>query len=253
MHILISNDDGFDAPGLSILAKALSEQHHIISVVAPRSNMSGCGMGISLRKSIAVERQEPNKFIVDGTPADCVYLGLHSLLNKPVDIVISGINNGANLADDILYSGTFAAAMEARRLRLPSIALSMTEHATEQYGTAAHIVGQMVNNIDQLEYQALLAVLNVNVPEVTVSQLRGLKATVLGVRDEPKTPIQESAKGDKFEYRLAAAGDFLARQHHRAVQDFEAVRDGYASVTPLTAQFDDHAYIEDVQQWLNNL
>ena len=252
MHILISNDDGYKAPGLSVLAKALSEQHHTISVVAPRANMSGCGMGISLRKSIAVEQLESNKFVVDGTPADCVYLGLHSLLSEPVDMVISGINNGANLADDILYSGTFAAAMEARRLEVPSIALSMSEYATQQYATAAYIAGQMVNNIDQLEYQALLAVLNVNVPEVSVSQLRGLKATVLGVRCDPAAPIQESVKGKKFEYRLAGAGNFLPRQH-RAVQDFEAIEQGYASITPLSAQFDDHAYVEDVQQWLNNL
>lgn len=252
MHILISNDDGFDAPGLSILAKALSEQHHTISVVAPRTNMSGCGMGISLRKSIAVEQQEPNKFIVDGTPADCVYLGLHSLLDEPVDMVISGINNGANLADDILYSGTFAAAMEARRLEVPSIALSMTEFSTQQYTTAAHIAEQMINNIYQLEYKSLLAVLNVNVPEVPVSQLRGLKATVLGVRGEPAAPVKESGEANKFKYRLAGAGDFLPRQQ-RAVQDFEAIQEGYVSITPLSAQFYDQAYVEDVQQWLNNL
>ena len=252
MHILISNDDGFDSQGLSILSKTLSDQHHTISIVAPRTNMSGCGMGLSLRKSIAVERTGANRFIVDGTPADCVYLGLQSLLKEPVNLVISGINNGANLADDIFYSGTFAAAMEARRLNLPSIALSMTESTTEQYATAAHIAEQMVNNIYQLEYKALLAVLNVNVPEVPVSQLRGLKATILGVRGEPKKPIQESLKENKFEYRLAAAGDFLPRRH-RAMQDYEAVQQGYASVTPLSAQLDDYAHVEDTQQWLDHL
>jgi len=252
MHILLSNDDGFDAPGLSILAKALSDQHHTISIVAPRTNMSGSGMGLSLRKSISVKQLETNQFIVDGTPADCIYLGLQSLLSSPVDMVISGINNGANLGDDILYSGTFAAAMEARRLDVPSIALSMTDFATEHYETAAHIAGQMANNIYQLEYKALLAVLNVNVPEVSVSNLRGLKATVLGVRDEPKAPIQESANANKFTYRLAAAGDFLPLQRRR-MQDFDAVQQGYASITPLSAQLDDQAYVKDVQQWLDHL
>lgn len=252
MHILLSNDDGFDAPGLSILAKALSDQHHIVSIVAPRTNMSGCGMGLSLRKSIAVEQYETSQFIVDGTPADCVYLGLQSLLSAPVDMVISGINNGANMADDILYSGTFAAAMEARRLAVPSIALSMTQSTTTHYQTAAHIAAQMANNIYQLEYKALLAVLNVNVPEVPVSNLRGLKATVLGVRGEPEMPIRESVNANKFEYRLAPAGDFLPLQR-RTMQDFEAVKQGYASVTPLSARFDDQAYVEDVQQWLDHL
>ena len=252
MHILLSNDDGYDAQGLDVLAKALSDQHHKVSIVGPRTNMSGCGMGLSLRKSIAVEELEKNKFIVGGTPADCVYLGLQSLIDAPVDMVISGINNGANLADDILYSGTFAAAMEARRLTIPSIALSMTESTTQHYATAAYVASQMVNNIDQLKYKSLLAVLNVNVPEVSVSQLRGLKATVLGVRGEPQKPVKESGKANKFTYRLSAAGDFLARQR-RTMQDFEAVQQVCASITPLTAQFDDHAYVKDVQDWLNKL
>ena len=109
MHILISNDDGYDAPGLVALVQALKEQYHKVTVVAPRRNMSGCGMSMSLRKTIDVEELVDNVFIVDGTPVDCVYLGLQSLIAEPVDLVISGINNGANLADDVFYSGTFAA------------------------------------------------------------------------------------------------------------------------------------------------
>ena len=252
MHILISNDDGYTAPGLLALADALKSQHHDVTIVAPREDKSGCGMGLSLRKSIDVERSDDRFFIVDGTPADCVYIGINNLTGEPVDLVVSGINNGPNLADDILYSGTFAAAMEARRMAMPSIALSITERSVQHYQTAAYIAVQMTNALPLLHYRSLLAVLNVNVPDVAVGDLRGFRATVSGERDQAKPPILESRVENKLKYRLGPAGDFR-RNKRSKMQDFEAVEQGYASITPFNATLDDSAYVDDVQTWLDTL
>lgn len=252
MHILISNDDGYNAAGLLVLADALKNQHHKVTIVAPRNDISGCGMSLSLRRKINVEEASDGVFIVDGTPADCVYIGLNNLVDEPVDLVISGINNGSNLADDILYSGTFAAAMEARRMAMPSIALSITERSVKHYETAAYIAVQMSNALPLLNYRSLLAVLNVNVPDIPVADLRGFKATVSGQREAPMPPIKQASEGKFSQYRLGLAGDFRRNKRHK-MQDFEAVEQGYASITPFNATFDDSAYIDDVQTWLDTL
>lgn len=231
---------------------ALQNQHHKVTVVAPREDKSGCGMGLSLRRTVAVENKGDNRFIVDGTPVDCVYIGLNNLVDEPVDLVVSGINNGPNLADDVLYSGTFAAAMEARRMAMPAIALSVTERSVQHYETAAYIAVQMSNALPHLDYRSLISVLNVNVPNVPVSSLRGLKATVLGGREAPQTPIEEAQAGDMSRYRLGPAGAFRRTQRNQ-MQDFEAVEQGFASVTPLSDRFDDSPYVNDVQIWLDAL
>ncbi len=252
VHILISNDDGYNAPGLLVLADALKNQHHKIIIVAPKENKSGCGMGLSLRQSIEVNQVSDNTFVVDGTPTDCVYIGLNNLVDEPVDLVVSGINNGPNLADDILYSGTFGAAMEARRMSMPSIALSITERNVQNYETAAYIAVEMTNALPHLNYRSLLAVLNVNVPDIPVANLRGFKATVLGERDAPMPPIKKANSGSKSFYNLGPAGGFRSIKRNK-MQDFEAVQQGFASVTPLSSKYEDSAYVNDVQAWLDGL
>ncbi len=252
MHILLANDDGYDAPGLQALSAALVAQHHKVTVVAPRENKSGCGMGLSLRRSIAVSQVAERHFLVDGTPADCVYIGLHNLIDEPVDLVMSGINNGANLADDILYSGTFAAAMEARRLLVPAIAMSITERNVQHYDTAVRLALDLSNHISQLAFKSLIAVLNVNLPDVPMMDLRGYKATLMGDRQMPKPPILERGDAVNGVYTLGPAGDFVRRKRNK-MQDFEAVEQGYASITPFSARLEDSAYVDDVQQWLDRL
>ena len=254
MHILVSNDDGCDAPGLEVLVNVLKDQYHKVTVVTPRQNMSGCGMGMSLRKSIQVENINDDTFVVDGTPVDCVYIGLNNLVTESVDLVISGINNGANLADDVFYSGTFAAAMEARRLYLPSIALSVVNDDVKHYETASYIASELANEMPRLEYKSLLAVLNVNVPDVPTAQLRGLKATILGERLEPVKPTEELDKNTNNIRRfvLGAAGDF-DRRKRKIMADFQAVEEGFVSVTPLGAKLEDRAYIQDTQSWLDDI
>lgn len=256
MHILVCNDDGYEAPGLAVLVGVLKEQYHKVTVVAPRDNKSGCGMGLSLRQSIKVEELADNVFVVDGTPVDCVYIALQNLVTEPVDLVISGINNGANLADDVLYSGTFAAAMEARRLYLPSIALSTTAHHVRHYETAAYIASELANEMPHLEYKSLLSVLNVNVPDVPTAQLRGLKATVLGERLEPVKPSDVTSDHEQQNnvrhFTLGPAGDF-DRRRRKVMADFEAVEQGFVSVTPLGARLEDRAHVQDTQTWLDNI
>jgi len=254
MHILVSNDDGCEAPGLEMLVNVLKEQYHKVTVVTPRKNMSGCGMGMSLRTSIKVEQVSDGVFVVDGTPVDSVYIALNNLVTEPVDLVISGINNGANLADDVFYSGTFAAAMEARRLYLPSIALSVANENVKHYETAAYIASELANEMPRLEYKSLLAVLNVNVPDVPTAQLRGLKATILGERLEPVKPTEELDKNTNNIRRfvLGAAGDF-DRRKRKIMADFQAVEQGFVSVTPLGAKLEDRAYVQDTQSWLDDI
>ncbi len=252
MHILLANDDGYDAPGLQILTEALTAQHHSITVVAPRDNKSGCGMGLSLRRSIEVSQESESRFIVDGTPADCVYLGLNNLVSQPVDLVISGINNGPNLADDIFYSGTFAAAMEARRLPMPAIAMSITQRTVQHYETAARLAVDLSNSISQLAFKSLISVLNVNLPDVPMMDLRGYKATLLGDRVKPLPPILDKGDRNKGFYTLGPAGDFVRRKRNK-MQDFEAIEQGYASITPLSTRLEDSAYVDDVQQWLDKI
>lgn len=252
MHILISNDDGFEAPGIKTLVDAFEQQHHTVTMVAPRENKSGCGMAISLRKPVKVEKLAERRFVVDGTPTDCVYIGVNNLALEPVDLVVSGINNGPNLADDILYSGTFAAAMEARRMALPALSISIIKREVEHYETAAYVALQMANALPHLEYRSLLAVLNVNLPDMPVAQLRGLQATLLGEREAPEAPARQSQKGAISEYVLGLAGGFRPIKRSK-LQDFEAVAQGYASITPLSATFDDNAYVDDVQKWLDEI
>lgn len=252
MHILLANDDGYDAPGLLVLASALANQHHKVTVVAPRENMSGCGMGISLRKSVLVEEHARGSFIVDGTPADCVYLGVQNLVDEPVDLVVSGINNGPNMADDVLYSGTFAAAMEGRHQPLPSIAMSIPTRDVLHYETAAYIATKLVNAVPRLKYKSLISVLNVNVPDLPVASLRGLRATLLGERERPMQPLEEARSNNQRRFRLAPAGEFKRGKRSNKV-DFEAVEENFVSITPLSSRFDDRTFLPDTQAWLDTL
>lgn len=252
MHILITNDDGYNAPGLLVLADALRNQYHKVTVVAPREDKSGCGMGLTLRRNVEVEQTDSNRYVVEGTPADCVYIGINNLVKEPVDLVVSGINNGPNLADDIFYSGTFGGAMEARRMPLPSLALSITQRDVKHYETAAYIAVQLCNALPSLDYRSLVSVLNINLPDVPVANLRGMKATILGDREAPLSPQEEARVGKKAMYRAGAAGDFRRNKRNK-LQDFEAVEHNFVSVTPLNARLDDGAYVDDVQNWLDTI
>lgn len=246
MHILITNDDGILAPGIKALAKCL-EPLARISVIAPDRNMSGISSAISLETPLRVMEQKPGWYQLNGTPADCVKLALSGFFSEEPDIVISGINAGPNLGDDVVYSGTVAAAIEGRFLRLPSIAVSCASHAAEMhYETAAQVV---VKLFKKLQHQALPSglILNVNVPNIPLTDLKGIQVTRQGTRDfsEPLTLTTDGR--NKPIYWLGEAGRI---RDGSSGTDFHAIQERYASVTPLQIDMTAHQEMNIINDWL---
>jgi 5''/3''-nucleotidase SurE len=189
MHILVSNDDGYLAPGLSALAEKLSEFAQV-TVVAPDRNRSPASNSLTLDMPLRVKQMDNGYFSVDGTPTDCVHLAITGLLDKDPNLVFSGINNGENMGDDVLYSGTVAAATEGRFLGLPSIAISINSSQPRYYETAAAIAVQLLEQLLERELPSD-TILNVNVPDLPLKNIKGLKATRLGQRHRSE-PVIES-------------------------------------------------------------
>jgi 5'-nucleotidase len=245
MHILLSNDDGYQAPGLAALARALSEVADI-TVVAPDRDRSGASNSLTLEQPLRA-RQQPNGFIsVEGTPTDCVHLAITGLLEAEPDMVVSGINAGANLGDDVLYSGTVAAATEGRFLGLPAIAVSLTSHAPAHFDTAARVARELVQ---RLQRQPLPpdSILNVNVPDLPYERLRGLQATRLGHRHKAEPVVKSEDPRGRPIYWVGPAGP---EQDAGPGTDFFAVREGFVSITPLQVDLTRHAAVPELSDWL---
>ena len=245
MRVLISNDDGYRAPGIAILAECVARLAEV-TVVAPDRDRSGASHSLTLDTPIRAEEAENGFIYVNGTPTDCVHLAITGLLTDEPDMVISGINAGANLGDDVLYSGTVAAAMEGRFLGLPAIAVSLASEKPEHYDTAAGVALDLVR---RLQSDALPAdtILNVNVPDVAVDRLKGMQATRLGHRhkSEPVIPM-EDPRGRPV-YWVGPAG---SEQDAGPGTDFHAVRSGHVSVTPLDVDLTRYTALEQVGNWL---
>ena len=245
MRILLSNDDGYQAPGLAALAEALRDLA-TIDVVAPERNRSGASNSLTLEMPIRAVSM-PNGFIsVDGTPTDCVHLAITGLLDEEPDMVIAGINSGANMGDDVLYSGTVAAATEGRFLGFPAIAVSMASHNPDHYAAGARVA---TNLVERLKRHPLPAdtILNVNVPDVPYASLKGIQATRLGHRHKAEPVIKSRDPRGKTIYWVGPAGP---EQDAGPGTDFHAVRNGYVSVTPLQEDLTRHAVIESLAAWL---
>jgi 5'-nucleotidase len=245
LTILVSNDDGVDAPGLVILAEKLWEVANVV-VVAPNSDQSGASHSLTLSRPLRATQLSNGFYSVNGTPTDCVHLALTGLLEQQPDMVISGINSGANLGDDVLYSGTVAAAMEGRFLGFPSIAVSCVSRRPEHYETAAQVA---VNLVKQLQSRPLPpdTVLNVNVPDVPHSELAGLKITHLGQRHKAERLVeQKDPRGNQVYWIGLPGAENIATED----TDFYAVNTGYVSVTPLHADLTHYTAIQGLQQWL---
>jgi 5'-nucleotidase len=256
MNILISNDDGYFSDGIRCLKRSLLDAGHNVFLIAPDRDNSACGMSITLRKPVTVRKIAEQEYAATGTPVDCVGLALGGLIEEPIDLVVSGINNGANLSDDVFYSGTAAAAMEARRLRYPSIAMSIPEVLPEHYETAAYVVNYLINKLDVLPNKEELAFLNVNVPDVAIDDLKGIKAASLGRRDSPKPHEEEvSLKGARHCW-LGAVGNFMEGSYVDGSSDYlcdhELINLGYASVTPIRAEWLHQKYLQSCEQWLES-
>ena len=244
MRILLSNDDGYQARGLRTLAEALKQIADVV-VVAPDRNRSGASNSLTLETPLRVERVEGNLYYVNGTPTDCVHIAITGLLEQEPDVLISGINNGANLGDDVLYSGTVAAAMEGRFLGIPSIAVSLVLNGKEHYETAARLVRKLVerNVTDPLPTDSIL---NINVPDVPFEDLKGVRATRLGFRHKSEPAVKALDPHNRPIYWIGPAG---AGQETGPGTDFHAVAEGFVSVSPIKVDLTAHASIANVASW----
>jgi 5'-nucleotidase len=248
MKILISNDDGFLAPGLSILAKSLSEIAEI-TVVAPDRNRSGASNSLSLVNPLRTMTMENGFISVNGTPTDCVHLAVTGLLKEMPDMVVSGINEGSNLSDDVLYSGTVAAATEGRFLGLPAIAVSLAGRKCQHYDSAAHIAKNLVLRL-QTEAFPSDTVLNVNVPDLPLSEIKGIQVTRLGTRHIAEPTIKTVDPRGRRIYWIGQPGP---EQDAGPGTDFYAVNAGYVSITPLHLDLTHYKVLDQLSGWVQDL
>lgn len=248
MKILISNDDGYRAEGLRALTEALASLAQV-TVVAPDRNRSGASNSLTLDVPLRVLPFDENRYyVVNGTPTDCVHLAISGLFEEEHDMVVSGINDGANLGDDVLYSGTVAAAIEGRFLGLPAIAVSlvMQPGSGQYFDTAARVAAELVMRIQRAPlHQA--TILNVNVPDVPYEALKGYQATRLGFRHRSERIVRSEDPRGRPVYWVGPAG---IGQDAGPGTDFHAVANGYVSVTPLQIDLTRHTMLEDIREWL---
>ncbi len=245
MHILLSNDDGYSAPGLVALAEALQPVVEC-TVVAPERNRSGASNSLTLERPLRVSRADNGFIKVDGTPTDCVHLAITGLLDREPDMVFAGINHGANLGDDVIYSGTVAAATEGRFLGLPAVAISLGGNNPVHFETAASVAVTLLRRIQQHPIPAD-TILNVNVPDLPLDQIRGYQATRLGQRHKAEPVIKSTDPRGREIFWVGCAGP---EQDAGPGTDFYAVRNGYVSVTPLQIDLTRYESVSMVSDWL---
>ena len=248
MKILLSNDDGYLARGLGVLHERLAALGQV-DVVAPDRNQSGASSSLTLHAPLRVAQAANGVWSVNGTPSDCVHLALAGFLDDDPDIVVSGINHGANLGDDVIYSGTVAAAIEGRYCGLPAIAVSLAGETLEHFETAAAVTAKL---IERLTTEPLPSdvILNVNVPDVPLGALGGIRATRLGFRHRAEPIVRQRDPRGRDIYWIGPAGP---GEDAGPGTDFHAVAHGFASVTPLQIDLTRHHQLERLRGWLGGL
>ncbi|WP_456375547.1 5'/3'-nucleotidase SurE [Thiolapillus sp.] len=247
MRILLSNDDGYQAPGLKILAAALETVADVV-VVAPDRDRSGASNSLTLEMPIRAHNADNGFIRVEGTPTDCVHLAITGLLDEEPDMVVAGINAGANMGDDVIYSGTVAAATEGRFLGYPAMAVSMSSHAPRHFETGAGIALQLVRRLQNHPLSAE-AILNVNVPDLPMEQVKGIQITRLGHRHKAEPVVRELDPRGRPIYWVGPAGP---EQDAGPGTDFHALRNGYVSITPLHVDLTRHQAMASLKDWLEN-
>ncbi len=248
MRILVSNDDGVLAPGLHALSEAL-KQHAHIEVMAPDRNRSGASNALTLLRPLRVKKLDNGYHMVDGTPTDCVHLGLKGYFEQTFDMVVSGINDGCNLGDDVLYSGTVAAAMEGRHLGLPAIAVSCVGDSIAHYDTAAQVTRQLVLRLSTHRLPSR-TILNVNVPDLPLNEIRGLQVTRLGTRHASGGLVQDTDPRGRAMYWIGTPG--LQADAGQGT-DFHAVEHGYVSVTPIHMDMTNYKLFDQLSHWMDGV
>jgi 5'-nucleotidase len=246
MRILISNDDGYEAEGIIQLTKSLSEISDVI-VVAPSENKSAASSSLTIGKPLKPIQIDENVFAIDATPSDCVHLALCGFIKESIDLVVTGINFGANLGDDVIYSGTVAGAIEGRFLGLPSIAMSLASWDGKNFETAGRIAQILVEQIDKapLSHNTII---NVNVPDIQMSEIKGIKSTRLGNRHKSEPSIQ-----DLKDTSLYWIGENGREADNGEGTDFHAISNNFVSVTPLQIDLTKYPEIKQVSDWLDEI
>ena len=245
MLILLSNDDGYLAPGLATLAEHISKIADII-VVAPERNRSGASNSLTLDRPLTVRTANNGFHYVNGTPTDCVHLAVTGLIDQLPDMVISGINDGANMGDDTIYSGTVAAAMEGYLLGIPSFAVSMSQHNATHFETAAKVIVELIEQYKAIAFPPPV-LMNVNVPDVPYSALKGKVVTRLGKRHKAEPVIQSKSPRGETLYWVGPAG---AAADAGEGTDFYAVVNNKVSLTPLQADLTHHKQLDALKNWV---
>ncbi len=245
MRILVSNDDGYRAEGLQRLADALRPLAEV-TVVAPDRNRSGASNSLTLDVPLRVFPYGEGMFYVNGTPTDCVHLAISGYFDFQHDMVVSGINDGANLGDDVLYSGTVAAAVEGRFLGLPTMAISLVVREGHHFATAARVASELVMRLQRTPLHASM-ILNVNVPDVPYEHLRGFRSTRLGHRHRSESIVRTRDPRGRPVYWVGPAGEGADAGEGT---DFAAIAEGFVSVTPLQVDLTRHSAIGDIDEWL---
>ena len=248
MHILISNDDGVHAPGIIALHQALQSLADC-QVIAPDRDRSGASCSLTLDQPLYPEVLSNGFVSVNGTPTDCVHLGINGYFEQRFELVVSGINLGANLGDDVLYSGTVAAALEGRFLKRPAFAFSLASRNPKNLPAAAAIARLLLAQQQRFNLPEQ-SILNVNIPDLPLEQIKGLKLTRLGHRLHAHPPVKFTNPRGKQGYWLAVAGGI---EDGGEGTDFHAVSQGYVSITPILVDRTHFQQLDSLEQWLEGL
>ncbi|TJZ73562.1 5'/3'-nucleotidase SurE [Chitiniphilus eburneus] len=245
MRILISNDDGYFSPGIEALAAALSP-HHDVTVCAPERDRSAASNSLTLDRPLSIRKAPSGFFYANGTPTDCVHVAVTGFMEHPPELVVSGINHGANMGEDTIYSGTVAAATEGYLLGVPALAVSLASRSPRHYDAAAQVAQDLVAHCQRQPFRGAV-LLNVNVPDLPYAQIKGFKTTRLGHRHRSAPVIKaENPRGEPIWWvgpvgEVADAGEGT---------DFHAVAEGYVSVTPLSIDLTAYAQLDFISTWL---
>ena len=245
MRYLLSNDDGYQATGIRLLAEAL-EQSGEVTVVAPDRDRSAASNSLTLDAPLYIHTADNGFIYINGTPTDCIHLAITGLLDKEPDMVLSGINAGANLGDDVLYSGTVAAAMEARFLGCPAIAISLASQEPVHFDTAVSVVLKLIKSLPLMSHESEL-LLNVNVPYIPFEEIGAFEVTRLGNRHKSEPAIEAKDPRGRSIYWVGPVGP---EQDAGPGTDFYAINHNNVSITPLQVDLTKYSVIEDITQWV---
>ena len=246
MKILISNDDGYLAEGINTLAKRLRKKHQV-TIFAPSDNKSASSSSLTIDKPLKPKKISESIYTINGTPSDSTHFALCGYFKEEFDLVIAGINFGPNLGDDVIYSGTVAAAIEGRFVGFPSIAISLASWDGKNFNTAAKVAEIIVDNV---EFSKLSAntLLNINVPDIQFNEIKGFKTTRLGKRHQSENIVQ-----DKDNPSLYWIGENGKEADNGPGTDFNAIKNNYVSITPLQIDLTNKDELEKVENWISNI